>query len=171
MSLTKSDINKLTKWKRILSYENILKIHQWQDRKIDELDLNDKKSIVPIFQRMMDEHNDGPLLYEDKKVIVITPRTQIYKIHLLVIPKKRIFNASMMTKKDIPILKYMDKIGHRIAKKFDTNGGKIKTGFHLYPTNSVNYLHMHVYQEPHKINKLKRCYFPTHRVITYLSQK
>jgi len=74
------------------------------------------------------------------------------KIHLLVIPTKFIFNVIDVLPRDKALIQTMHTKGISIAKRLAgamglnnaNNDSAYLSGFHVYPKNSVPWLHMHI---------------------------
>ena len=74
------------------------------------------------------------------------------KIHLLVIPTKFIFNVIDVLPRDRDLIQKMHTNGITIAKRLAgamglnnaNNDSAYLSGFHVYPKNSVPWLHMHI---------------------------
>ncbi|GAB1605541.1 aprataxin-like [Argonauta hians] len=96
-------------------------------------------------QGLLASMDDPELRVEsDDKVVVIKDKYPKAKYHFLVLPKVKIANLKSVTNDHIPLLKHMQEVGNRIAKKSDENL-RFKVGYHCIP--SMGQLHLHVISE------------------------
>ena len=178
-------------------------IKKWENYETPYILINGKKDI-PFIQPIVENNEPNEdIIYHDDEVIVMFPKKEKSILHLLVFPKRRIFNVKTMNKTDIPLIEYMLRIGKLIAilffiypkhfleipiskknleiymqelSKMDLKStnfiaeiyNNINGFFHIYPRNSVNWLHMHIiYNYPKIFSKIN---FPVQKVIKLLSQ-
>ncbi|GAB1605544.1 hypothetical protein Ahia01_000836500 [Argonauta hians] len=88
-------------------------------------------------QGLLASMDDPELRVEsDDKVVVIKDKYPKAKYHFLVLPKVKIANLKSVTNDHIPLLKHMQEVGNRIAKKSDENL-RFKVGYHCIPSNDV----------------------------------
>ena len=193
--------------KKNLSPKDIDNIRAWEQHKTKYIYLNGKKDI-PFIQPVIEDHKRNyqikrDTIYEDDKVFIIFPTKKYSIFHLLVFPKKRLFNAITLQPKDLDLLEYMYKIGRIISLIFfilpqsvvkmplDQNkikeilkkqeqfqsGNKdllnkifnnFKGFFHIYPYNTVNWLHLHImFKHPGDHNPMN---YPVEKIIKYLKE-
>ena len=190
-----------------LDEQDIEKIRLWEDYKTKFIQINGRNDI-PFIQPIIEDNRRNKkikkeIIYEDEKVIIIYPSHKYAIFHLLVFPKKRLFNAITLQPKDLDIIEYMYKIGRIIAliffilppnmvrlpltqpkikeilksqerfqnsnkKMLDKIFNNLKGYFHIYPRNTVNWLHLHIMFK-HPGDKDPNNY-PIEKIINFLKE-
>lgn len=102
------------------------------------------KNALNVVATRHEEIDESSIYYVDSKVVVIYDAYPKSKIHLLVIPRYRIESLRSVTKKDLDVLRHMNKVGREIAEKLSDTEKKIRVriGYHAIP--SMPQLHLHV---------------------------
>eukprot|EP00879_Flechtneria_rotunda_P012820 GHRR01013386.1.p1 GENE.GHRR01013386.1~~GHRR01013386.1.p1 ORF type:complete len:188 (+),score=52.39 GHRR01013386.1:312-875(+) len=111
------------------------------------------------------------VLYQDETVIALPDKSPAAAQHLLVIPRTHIPNVNSLTAADSQLVRHMLAIGQHLLQKQAQPPGQLqqqqrrwtrvmccsrqqltqyKYGFHKPPFRSIDHLHLHCFELPHK---------------------
>ena len=99
-----------------------------------------------IFQMILDKEIESEIIYEDDQIFSIKDINPAAKVHLLIIPKKRINTINDVKNEDIDLIGKMVLVAKELAKKYEID----QSGYRLvWNTNSdggqtVFHIHLHL---------------------------
>ena len=99
-----------------------------------------------IFQMILDKEIESEIIYEDDQIFSIKDIKPAAKVHLLIIPKKRINTINDVKNEDINLIGKMVLVAKELAKKYEID----QSGYRLvWNTNSdggqtVFHIHLHL---------------------------
>tara|TARA_B100001175_G_C19324080_1_gene549187 strand:+ start:94 stop:435 length:342 start_codon:yes stop_codon:yes gene_type:complete len=99
-----------------------------------------------IFQMILDKEIESTIIYEDDQIFSIEDINPAAKVHLLIIPKKRINTINDVKNEDINLIGKMVLVAKELAKKYEID----QSGYRLvWNTNSdggqtVFHIHLHL---------------------------
>ena len=99
-----------------------------------------------IFQMILDKEIESEIIYEDDQIFSIKDINPAAKVHLLIIPKKRINTINDVKNEDINLIGKMVLVAKELAKKYEID----QSGYRLvWNTNSdggqtVFHIHLHL---------------------------
>ena len=99
-----------------------------------------------IFQMILDKEIESTIIYEDDQIFSIEDINPAAKVHLLIIPKKRINTINDVKNEDINLIGSMVLVAKELAKKYEID----QSGYRLvWNTNSdggqtVFHIHLHL---------------------------
>ena len=99
-----------------------------------------------IFQMSLDKEIESEIIYEDDQIFSIKDINPAAKVHLLIIPKKRINTINDVKNEDINLIGKMVLVAKELAKKYEID----QSGYRLvWNTNSdggqtVFHIHLHL---------------------------
>ncbi len=99
-----------------------------------------------IFQMILDKEIKSEIIYEDEKIFSIQDINPAAKVHLLIIPKKRINTINDLENEDKDLIGSMVLVAKELAKRY----GIEESGYRLvWNTNSdggqtVFHIHLHL---------------------------
>jgi len=99
-----------------------------------------------IFQMILDKEIESEIIYEDKKIFCIKDINPAAKVHLLIIPKKRIETINDLQEEDKDLIGSMVLVAKELAKKYEID----ESGYRLvWNTNedggqTVYHIHLHL---------------------------
>jgi len=99
-----------------------------------------------IFELILEGEVNSNIIYENDYVFVINDINPVSKIHILIIPKKKIESINFIEEEDSQILAQMFLTAKLLAKKFEIN----KSGYRLVINTGENagqtvfHIHMHL---------------------------
>ena len=95
---------------------------------------------------ILDKEIESAIIYEDDQIFSIKDITPAAKVHLLIIPKKRINTINDVKNEDINLIGKMVLVAKELAKKYEID----QSGYRLvWNTNSdggqtVFHIHLHL---------------------------
>ena len=99
-----------------------------------------------IFQMILDKEIESEIIYEDDQIFSIKDINPAAKVHLLIIPKKRINTINDLENEDKDLIGSMVLVAKELAKKYEID----QSGYRLvWNTNSdggqtVFHIHLHL---------------------------
>ena len=99
-----------------------------------------------IFQMILDKEIKSEIIYEDDQIFSIKDINPAAKVHLLIIPKKRINTINDVKNEDKDLIGSMVLVAKELAKKYEID----QSGYRLvWNTNSdggqtVFHIHLHL---------------------------
>ena len=99
-----------------------------------------------IFQMILDKEIESEIIYEDDKIFSIKDINPAAKVHLLIIPKKRINTINDLQNEDKDLIGSMVLVAKELARKYEIE----ESGYRLvWNTNkdggqTVYHIHLHL---------------------------
>ena len=99
-----------------------------------------------IFQKILDKEIESEIIYEDDKIFSIKDINPAAKVHLLIIPKKRINTINDLQNQDKDLIGSMVLVAKELARKYEIE----ESGYRLvWNTNkdggqTVYHIHLHL---------------------------
>ena len=99
-----------------------------------------------VFEMILSGDIESDIIYEDNKIFAIHDINPVAKVHILIIPKKKIPTMNDLTKDDTGLIGSMFICAKQLAKKFNID----QTGYRLlFNTNAdamqtVFHIHLHL---------------------------
>ena len=99
-----------------------------------------------VFEMILSGEIDSDIIYEDDQIFAIHDINPVAKVHILIIPKKKIPTMNDLTESDTNLIGSMFLCAKNLAKEFDID----ETGYRLlFNTNSdamqtVYHIHLHL---------------------------
>lgn len=99
-----------------------------------------------IFEKILVGEISSEIIYEDDFVFAINDINPVARIHILVIPKKRIDTLNQMNEEDITLLGHMVLVAKNLAKeqKIDDTGYRILMNTNSDAGQTVYHIHLHL---------------------------
>ena len=98
-----------------------------------------------LFQKIIDKKLPADIIYEDDQCLVFSDINPVAPIHLLIIPKKRINQLSMVDEEDQSLMGHLLLVANKVAKQLG-----VEDAFRLVVNNgegaqqTVFHLHIHL---------------------------
>lgn len=99
-----------------------------------------------IFEKILVGEISSEIIYEDDFVFAINDINPVARIHMLVIPKKRIDTLNQMNEEDTALLGHMILIAKNLAKeqKIDDTGYRILINTNSDAGQTIYHIHLHL---------------------------
>ena len=99
-----------------------------------------------IFEKILVGEISSEIIYEDDFVFAINDINPVAKIHILVIPKKRIDTLNQMIEEDTTLLGHMVLVAKNLAKeqKIDDTGYRILMNTNSDAGQTIYHIHLHL---------------------------
>lgn len=99
-----------------------------------------------IFEKILVGEISSEIIYEDDFVFAINDINPVAKIHILVIPKKRIDTLNQMNEEDTTLLGHMVLVAKNLAKeqKIDDTGYRILMNTNSDAGQTIYHIHLHL---------------------------
>jgi len=99
-----------------------------------------------IFEKILVGEISSEIIYEDDIVFAINDINPVARIHILVIPKKRIDTLNQMNDEDATLLGHMVLVAKNLAKeqKIDDTGYRILMNTNSDAGQTVYHIHLHL---------------------------
>ena len=99
-----------------------------------------------IFEKILVGEISSEIIYEDDYVFAINDINPVARIHILVIPKKRIDTLNQMNEEDTTLLGHMVLVAKNLAKeqKIDGTGYRILMNTNSDAGQTVYHIHLHL---------------------------
>ena len=99
-----------------------------------------------IFEKILIGEIRSEIIYEDDFVFAINDINPIARIHILVIPKKKIDTLNQMNEEDTTLLGHMILVAKNLAKeqKIDDTGYRILMNTNSDAGQTVYHIHLHL---------------------------
>ena len=99
-----------------------------------------------IFEKILVGEISSEIIYEDEFVFAINDINPVARIHILVIPKKRIDTLNQMNEEDTTLLGHMVLVAKNLAKeqKIDDTGYRILMNTNSDAGQTVYHIHLHL---------------------------
>jgi len=99
-----------------------------------------------IFEKILVGEISSEIIYEDDIVFAIKDINPVARIHILVIPKKRIDTLNQMNEVDTKLLGHMVLVAKNLAKekKIDETGYRILMNTNSDAGQTVYHIHLHL---------------------------
>ena len=99
-----------------------------------------------IFEKILVGEISSEIIYEDDFVFAINDINPVARIHILVIPKKRIDTLNQMNEEDTTLLGHMVFVAKNLAKeqKIDDTGYRILMNTNSDAGQTVYHIHLHL---------------------------
>ena len=99
-----------------------------------------------IFEKILVGEISSEIIYEDDFVFAINDINPVARIHMLVIPKKRIDTLNQMNEEDTALLGHMILIAKNLAKeqKIDDTGYRILLNTNSDAGQTIYHIHLHL---------------------------
>jgi len=96
-----------------------------------------------VFEMILYGEIDSDIIYEDEQIFAINDINPVAKVHILIIPKKKILTINDLSEEDINLIGSMFICAKNLAKKynidqsgyrllFNTNEDAMQTVFHIH---------------------------------------
>ena len=96
-----------------------------------------------VFEMILSGEIESDIIYEDEQIFAIHDINPVAKVHILIIPKKKILTINDLSKEDINLIGSMFICAKNLAKKyqidqsgyrllFNTNEDAMQTVFHIH---------------------------------------
>ena len=96
-----------------------------------------------VFEMILSGEIESDIIYEDEQIFAIHDINPVAKVHILIIPKKKILTINDLSEEDINLIGsmficaknlakkyYIDQSGYRLL--FNTNEDAMQTVFHIH---------------------------------------
>ena len=99
-----------------------------------------------VFEMILNKEIESEIIYEDDDIFSIQDINPVARIHLLIIPKKRINTINNLSDEDTLLVGKMIKVAKDLAKKYEID----ESGYRLiFNTNddggqTVYHIHLHL---------------------------
>jgi len=99
-----------------------------------------------IFEKILVGEISSEIIYEDDYVFAINDINPVARIHILVIPKKRIDTLNQMNEEDTTLLGHMVFVAKNLAKenKIDDKGYRILMNTNSDAGQTIYHIHLHL---------------------------
>ena len=99
-----------------------------------------------IFEKILVGEISSEIIYEDDFVFAINDINPVARVHMLVIPKKRIDTLNQMNEEDTALLGHMILIAKNLAKeqKIDDTGYRILMNTNSDAGQTIYHIHLHL---------------------------
>lgn len=99
-----------------------------------------------IFEKILVGEISSEIIYEDDFVFAINDINPVARIHILVIPKKRIDTLNQMNEEDTTLLGHMVLVAKNLAKeqKINDTGYRILMNTNSDAGQTVYHIHLHL---------------------------
>jgi histidine triad (HIT) family protein len=99
-----------------------------------------------IFEKILVGEISSEIIYEDDFVFAINDINPVARIHILVIPKKRIDTLNQMNEEDTTLLGHMVLVAKNLAKeqKIDDTGYRILMNTNSDAGQTIYHIHLHL---------------------------
>lgn len=99
-----------------------------------------------IFEKILVGEISSEIIYEDDFVFAINDINPVARIHMLVIPKKRIDTLNQMIEEDTTLLGHMVLVAKNLAKeqKIDDTGYRILMNTNSDAGQTIYHIHLHL---------------------------
>lgn len=99
-----------------------------------------------IFEKILVGEISSEIIYEDDFVFAINDVNPVARIHILVIPKKRIDTLNQINEEDTTLLGHMVLVAKNLAKeqKIDDTGYRILMNTNSDAGQTVYHIHLHL---------------------------
>ena len=99
-----------------------------------------------IFEKILVGEISSEIIYEDDFVFAINDINPVARIHILVIPKKRIDTLNQMNEDDTTLLGHMVLVAKNLAKeqKIDNTGYRILMNTNSDAGQTIYHIHLHL---------------------------
>ena len=99
-----------------------------------------------IFQMILDKEIESEIIYEDEKIFCIKDINPVAKVHLLIIPKKRINTINDLEDEDKGLIGSMVLVAKNLAKKYkiDESGYRLVWNTNKDGGQTVYHIHLHL---------------------------
>jgi len=99
-----------------------------------------------IFEKILVGEISSEIIYEDDIVFAINDINPVARIHILVIPKKRIDTLNQMNDEDATLLGHMVLVAKNLAKeqKIDDTGYRILMNTNSDAGQTLYHIHLHL---------------------------
>ena len=99
-----------------------------------------------IFEKILVGEISSEIIYEDDFVFAINDINPLARIHILVIPKKRIDTLNQMNEEDTTLLGHLVLVAKNLAKeqKIDDTGYRILMNTNSDAGQTVYHIHLHL---------------------------
>ena len=99
-----------------------------------------------IFEKILVGEISSEIIYEDDFVFAINDINPVARIHILVIPKKRIDTLNQMNEENTALLGHMILIAKNLAKeqKIDDTGYRILMNTNSDAGQTIYHIHLHL---------------------------
>ena len=96
-----------------------------------------------VFEMILSGEIESDIIYEDEQIFAIHDINPVAKVHILIIPKKKILTINDLSEEDINLIGNMIICAKNLAKKytidqsgyrllFNTNEDAMQTVFHIH---------------------------------------
>jgi len=99
-----------------------------------------------IFEKILVGEIRSEIIYEDDFVFAINDINPVARIHILIIPKKRIDTLNQMNEEDTTLLGHMVLVAKNLAKeqKIDNTGYRILMNTNSDAGQTIYHIHLHL---------------------------
>jgi len=99
-----------------------------------------------IFEKILVGEISSEIIYEDDFVFAINDINPVARIHILVIPKKRIDTLNQMNEENTALLGHMILIAKNLAKekKIDDTGYRVLMNTNSDAGQTIYHIHLHL---------------------------
>ena len=99
-----------------------------------------------VFEMILSGEIDSDIIYEDEEIFAINDINPVAKVHILIIPKRKIETINDTSSEDQNLLGKMILVAKDLAKKYNINNSGYRL---LFNTNSdamqtVFHIHLHL---------------------------
>ena len=98
-----------------------------------------------IFCQIVSKKSSAQIVYEDEKVLALTPLKRVSKGHILLIPKEHFESIFDIDEEVLAYLsKIMKKLSHDLIKKYDATGINLLNANGKDAQQSIFHFHFHL---------------------------
>lgn len=98
-----------------------------------------------IFSKIIDRQLPAEIVFENDRVIAFKDIHPVAPVHLLIMPKKEIYNLQEATEEDLPLIAECIRVAQKLAEEYD-----VEKGYRLLTNNgspagqTIFHLHFHL---------------------------
>ena len=98
-----------------------------------------------VFEMILNKEIESEIIYEDDDIFSIQDINPVARIHLLIIPKKRINTINNLSDEDTLLVGKMIQVAKDLAKKYeiDESGYRLKFNTNDDGGQTVYHIHLH----------------------------
>ena len=99
-----------------------------------------------VFEMILSGDIESDIIYEDNKIFAIHDINPVAKVHILIIPKKKIPTMNDLTEDDTDLIGSMFICAKQLAKKFniDLTGYRLLFNTNADAMQTVFHIHLHL---------------------------
>eukprot|EP00048_Salpingoeca_helianthica_P003432 m.67251 g.67251 ORF g.67251 m.67251 type:complete len:140 (+) comp12698_c0_seq1:107-526(+) len=115
-----------------------------------------------VFCEIVEQTGEGTrIIYEDEQVVAFHDIKPAAPLHLLVIPRVHVGDATDLNKSHTSLVQHMDTVAGNLLDQFQRDRHTARIGFHFPPFITVHHLHLHVLAPVSSMSLFSRFLFPS----------